>query len=305
MGTTTFGSRTSADEVLAGRDLRGRHMIVTGANTGIGYATARALAAAGASMTLACRNEETGQAAVDRIADRHPGADVRLRPLDLGSLDSVDAFVDAWGDDPLDVIIANAGLVAPDYAETADGIERTVGVCHVGHAALVLGLLPRLLESDDARVVMVASGSHQSPPTLDWDRFPMTRERYKMMVAYGQAKLCNVLFANELQRRHGDDGIMAASLHPGALVTTDIGRGSVLTRVGMALASPFTKSPDQGAATSVVAAVAPNREALAGQYLSDCAVAEASPEARDPAVAARLWDWTDEVLRTHRSGAAR
>jgi len=143
----------------------------------------------------------------------------------------------------------------------------------------------------------VASESHRSPKTLDWDRFPLPSERYKQMVAYGQAKLCNVLFASGIHRRYSESGLMACSLHPGALVTTDIGRGSWPMRLGMLLVSPFTKSPTQGAATSVFAAVHCDHDALGGQYLSHCAVATVSDEACDPAVAERLWEWTDAVLQ--------
>ena len=295
----TFGSRSTTAEVLSGVDLHGKTMIVTGANTGIGFETARALAAAGAEVVLGCRSQEKGNAAVARIMARHPDAIVRSLALDLGSMSSIKRFCDELPLDTIDVLVCNAGLVPSGYQETEEGIEQCVGVCHFGHFALCKLLLNRLLKSDDPRVVMVSSESHRSPKTLDFDKFPLGRGNFSALTAYGQAKLCNVLFANELQRRYGDQGLSACSLHPGALITTDIGRNSGFFTVLMKLASPFTKNPDQGASTTVYCAARASATEIRGQYFSHCRLAEATTEANDPGVAKHLSEISEAFCQKH------
>ncbi len=288
-----FGSSTRADEVVQDMDLSGQVVLVTGANTGIGYETARTLAAAGARVVLACRSAARGEEAVARIRAAHPSADVRAAVLDLASFESIQAFVDAFEEASLDVLVANAGVLNASYRESDGGIEHTVGVCHLGHFLLVRGLLPKLLAEGGGRVVMVGSDAHRSPKTLDFESFPLQKDGYSQMTSYGQAKLCNTLFANELQRRYGGEGLTACSLHPGSMVTTEIGRDSLLVRFAMWLVSPFTKTPEQGAATSVVCAVHPDPTAIAGRYLSDCQPARTSGEAGNEDVAKRLWELTE------------
>jgi WW domain-containing oxidoreductase len=297
--TIRFNGRTSADQVLAGHDLSARTVLVTGANGGIGFETARALAAAGARVLLGCRNRTTGEDAVARIRAHHPQARADFLALDLGSLASVRTACASLAGTALDTIICNAGLIAPSYAQTAEGFEKTVGVCHVGHFALVQGLLPQLLANAASRVVMVASESHRSPATLDFDNFPSREKGYFAMRSYGQAKLCNVLMANELQRRYAAQGLMACSLHPGTMVTTNIGSESALVRFAMKLVSPFTKDCNQGAATSVWAVVHEPAAELGAQYLRDCRIDRATPEGRDAQVAAKLWDLSERWLAEH------
>ena len=284
-----FDHKTTADEVLEGVDLAGKLMIVTGANTGIGFEAARALCSAGARVIFACRNEETGRAAVQRAMDQHPGVKAEFRQLDLGSLESVRSFAKEFEEEAVDVLICNAGLINKDYQTAENGLEQTVSVCHIGHFLLTQMLLPSLRRSGGGRVVMVASESHRQPKTLDFEKFPLSAENFSVLESYGQSKLCNVLFANELHRRYFDEGLSACSLHPGNLVTTDIGRGSLLMRLGMLLASPFTKSANQGAATTVLCAVHPDREAISGEYYSHCQPKRPSRESQDPGVAAKLW----------------
>lgn len=294
--TRTLNGRTTADEAVAGRDLSGRRMIVTGANTGIGFETARALAAAGAKVILACRDGAKASDAVARIRAAHADADAEAATLDLASFRSILAFADALDDAPVDVLIANAGLATTDFSTTEEGIEGTVGVCHFGHFLLTRLLISRLLTAQDPRVVMVSSESHRAPRRLDFDRFPMTEGNFRGLVAYGQAKLCNILFARALQARYGARGLMACSLHPGMLVTTDIGRGNAFFGLLMRLVSPFTKSCSQGAATSVWAAVHEPASELAGAYLRDCGISESTAESRDSATAQLLWERSDEMV---------
>ena len=288
-----FDSSSTADDVVRGQDLSGRCMIVTGASSGIGFETARALASAGARVVLACRDPGKGRDAARRIAARHPRAHVEPGMLDLASLASVRAFTDALDASRIDALVCNAGVLDASYRTTEDGFEHTVGICHLGHFLLTLRLLPRLLATR-GRVVMVSSESHRTPSRLDFEQLPLPRTRYSMVVAYGQAKLCNLLFANELQRRYGERGLTACSVHPGVLVTTQIGRDSLFARLAIQLVSPFTKNASQGAATSVFCAVHPDPSALAGRYFSNCRPKPCSREASDPAVAARLWQVSEK-----------
>jgi NAD(P)-dependent dehydrogenase (short-subunit alcohol dehydrogenase family) len=284
-----FGSRTSAYDVVAGHDLSGCTIVVTGANSGIGEWTARALASAGARVIFACRQRASGEAAVERARAAHPGCKVEFAQLDLASFASIRNFADQLDAERIDTLICNAGLYTFTWAETEEGFERMVGVCHIGHFLLARWLMPRLLASPAPRVVMVSSESHQSPPKLRFERLPLTRENFRPMVAYGQAKLCNVLMAKALQSRYGRRGLVACALHPGSFVTTGIGRNFTVLDVLIKLISPFTKSPAQGAATSVYATVHEPASALAGQFLEDCRVATCSAEANDATVAERLW----------------
>jgi WW domain-containing oxidoreductase len=294
-----FGAKTTADEVLAGKDLQDQTIIVTGANTGIGYETARALAAAGAKVIFACRNSNTGEAAVARVQKQHPNSRVQFLRLDLASVASIREFCDSVQTEKIDVLICNAGLAPTRFQETEERVESTVGICHFGHFLLTKILLPRLLARGSSRVVMVSSESHRMPKTLEFERLPLNQANFKFMVAYGQAKLCNVLFANELQRRYGNQGMTACSLHPGTLVTTEIGRDSKLMTVLMNLISPFTKTPNQGAATTVYCATHEPAADLQGQYFSHCQNVRSPRDANDPATAKRLWDlseqWCEQV----------
>lgn len=294
-----FGNRTTAEEVVAGRNLGGRTIIVTGANTGIGEAAAQALAGAGARVILACRDATTGQAAVARTRARYPSAQVDCVPLDLGSFASIRRFAETMRDVPVDTLVCNAGLSLVKFADTEEGFERTVGVSHVGHVLLTRLLMPQLLAAaakGGARVVMVSSHSHRMPARLDFNRFPMTPRNFNGLIAYGQAKLCNLLFARSLQRRYGDRGLMACALHPGTLIATEIGRHSGFVNALIQLIRPFTKSRSQGAATTVWAATHEPAAALGGHYLSDCQVVDSSAEAKDVAVADRVWALTDEWI---------
>lgn len=284
----------SAFDIVAGRDLSGRTIIVTGANTGIGEPTARALASAGARVIYACRQRTTGEAAAARARREFPSCQVAFAELDLASLASVQRFAQNLDADRVDALVCNAGLSRLDYAETEDGFEQTVGVCHIGHFMLARLLMPRLLAAPEPRVVMVSSTSHTMPPKLDLANFPMRRDAYKGMTAYGQAKLANILMARSLHRRYGDRGLVACALHPGTLITTDIGRHAAVIGLLMKLVSPFTKTPAQGAATTVWAVVHEPAAELAGQYLKECRVDHASAEARDPAVADRVWTLSEE-----------
>ncbi len=290
----SFNRRTSADEVLAGKDLTGKTMIVTGANTGIGFEAARSLAMKGAHVIMACRNTEKGEVAASVIRQRYKDAQISVGTLDLTSFDSIKAFATTLDVNKVDTLICNAGVIHNDYRETAEGFEMTVGVCHIGHFLLTSLLLPKLQaavqKNDAARVVMVSSESHRQPAKLNFDKLPLSQGSYAFMTAYGQAKLCNVLFANELNRRYASEGITACSLHPGTMITTGIARNTVLGTIAMKLLSPFTKNPNQGAATTVYCAAYAEVGDIGGVYFSDCAPKKMTKEAENPDVAGRLWE---------------
>lgn len=288
-----WGATATADDVLAGRDLHGTNVLVTGCNTGIGFETARALAAHGARVVLACRDIAKAETTASAILAQHPQATLTPMALDLASFASIRSATSGLALDALHVLICNAGLFASRYAETADGIERTVGVCHFGHFLLTKLLLDRLRNAGPARVVMLSSESHRHPSQLLLSKFPLPARGFNPLVAYGQAKLCNVLFANELTRRYRHEGIFGNSLHPGALISTSIARDSLVSQVLFRAARPFTKSIAQGAATSVYCATAPELERVGGRYYKDCAEASMSAGAADVRVAEQLWELSE------------
>jgi NAD(P)-dependent dehydrogenase (short-subunit alcohol dehydrogenase family) len=200
-------------------DQSGRVAVVTGANSGIGYVTARELARKGARVVLACRSETRGEAAVDRLRAELPDARVELGRLDLGDLASVREFAAGFPYERLDVLVDNAGVMALPYGTTADGFETQFGVNHLGHFALTGLLLPALLAAPGARVVVVSSGMH-ALANIDMNDLNSER-RYRRWIAYARSKTANLLFTHELARRaaaHGTDLVVAAA-HPGYAAT--------------------------------------------------------------------------------------
>ena len=299
-----LGSRSSTSDVLQDKNLTGRTIVITGSNCGIGFEAAQALASAGAKVIFACRNIEKGEDALNRCKALHPQSNLAFFPLDLASADSIKQFCNDIKDETIDTLICNAGLMPTDYQETKEGLEMTVGVCHFGHFLLSTLLLPQLLKAKTAsgkaaRIVMLSSESHRMPATLNFNKFPLKKtDRYSSLTAYGQAKLCNALFANELQRRYQDKGLTACSLHPGSLITTSFGRDSGVLSLLFKLVSPLTKSPNQGAATTVYCASHENTEQLAGKYFSHCKPVRSSKEANNPVAAKKLWDVSEEWVKT-------
>jgi NAD(P)-dependent dehydrogenase (short-subunit alcohol dehydrogenase family) len=297
-----FNGRTTAEQASAGADLEGQHAIVTGANTGIGWETARVLALRGARVTLACRDLEKGEAARARILERHetiPDSSLELRGLDLASLASVRSFADSVLTDgaPIHLLVNNAGVMLNDYRQTSDGFEIHVGINHLGHFLLTTLLAQRLLESAPARVVVVSSDAlHFSSLTPDLEDPMGERSRTSGMRAYANSKLMNVLFANELNHRLHAEGVVANSLHPG-IVATELGRDQrwYMKAIGL-LMLPAVKSPERGAATSVYLATSPEFEKQGGGYFSNCAPAKRNPKlSGDRAAETRLWQWSEQA----------
>jgi NAD(P)-dependent dehydrogenase (short-subunit alcohol dehydrogenase family) len=302
---TTFGFESTAADVIAGIDLSGRRAIVTGGASGIGIETARALAGAGAQVTLAVRDPARGDAVAADI-----DGDVRVGRLDLADLGSVAAFAAAW-DDPLDILINNAGVMAlPDLERGTAGWEQQLATNHLGHFALAVALYDALAAAGAARVVSLSSRGHLRAP-VDFDDLGFERRPYDPWIAYGQSKTANVLFAVEAQRRWAADGVTADAVHPGAIADTNLSRHMDAAQLEAARTSgQYTfKTREQGAATSVLVATDPALAGHGGRYFEDCHEAEvvAAPDggethgvaayALDPAAAERLWEVSLAAIR--------
>jgi NAD(P)-dependent dehydrogenase (short-subunit alcohol dehydrogenase family) len=297
---------TTTDEVLEGVDLRGKIAIVTGASTGLGLETARALASVGAHVVLAGRDEARIAAAADTIRERVPDAQLEQGALDLTSLDRVRAFADwyASGHDRLHLLINNAGVMYTPFERTTEGFEMQFGTNHVGHFLLTCLLVPQLLADPPSRVVNLSSGGHMGSDIV-WDDVNFERRDYDKFSAYGQSKTANILFSVELDRRLGDRGVHAYAVHPG-MIATELGRymtkddfQALMDRAKSSPSGgmPAYKTVEQGAATSVWAATAPELDDQGGTYLADAEVTDQhAPWARDPESAKRLWTLSEEMV---------
>ncbi|MDT0483650.1 MULTISPECIES: oxidoreductase [Streptomyces] len=288
-------------------DQSGRVAVVTGANSGIGYVTARELARRGARVLLACRSEARGAGAGERLVAEVPGAAVQFARLDLGDLSSVREFAAAYPYDRLDLLINNAGVMALPYGTTADGFETQFGTNHLGHFALTGLLLPTLLETPAARVVTVSSTAH-ALANIDIDDLNSER-RYRRWVAYARSKTANLLFVHELARRlaaHGSD-VVAAAAHPGYAATNLQTAGPKMAgrraaerfmRVGNRF---FAQSADAGALPTLYAATAPDvpPDSFTGPSLAGWRGSPApswrAPWTRDDRAASLLWAASEEL----------
>ncbi len=270
-------------------DLRGRHVVITGANSGIGRRAAEALAEVGASLTLAVRDIGKGEAAASAM-----NGDVRVRELDLADLQSVRSFAERTTE-PIDIIIANAGVMAIPMRRTTDGFEMQVGTNHLGHFALVNLLLPRVRE----RIVVVSSEAHRQG-RIDLDDFNWEQRPYKRWAAYAQSKLANLLFVHELQRRLRESGspVKAIAVHPG-YAATNLQRhtGSAVLATVMTIANQFVAQNDRmGALPTLYGAT---MDVPGGSYIGHerwphlrgyPALGRPAKRARDADVARRLWE---------------
>lgn len=276
---------------------------MTGANTGIGYEAALVLAGKGARVLLACRAEERGVAARDRIQAQHPEADVSFVPLDLGSLESVaKAAGQVSGEARLDLLINNAGIMIPPRRETADGFESQFGVNHLGHFALTGHLLAKLREQPESRVVTVSSSAHVAGK-IDFDDIHATRN-YNRQARYGMSKLANLLFTNELARRLEAESAnpRAVACHPGVSETELSREFPKWMDFVKPVFSLFSHDPPEAALPTLRAATDPAVEA--GEYYGPGGLfglagppvrAKSNAASRDRKVAKRLWDLSIEL----------
>lgn len=298
---------------LLQRDLTGRRVIVTGANSGIGFVTAKQLAKQGASVTLACRNETEGEARAGEIRAEVPQADLEVRRLDLGDLSSVRTFAERYlaEHDALHLLINNAGVMNTPFKKTADGFESQIGVNHLGHFLLTELLLDLLKKSAPSRVVIVSSCYHDKAMgregTIELDDLHFDKREYDGWESYAQSKLANVLHAKELAKRLDGTGVTAVSLHPG-WVRTRLIRNSMPTFIQDFVLRPFFNmmgmvEPWEGAQTTLYAALADDVVEHPGAYYSQTGtyrdksknkggwpLESPNPNAHDDATAEQLYE---------------
>jgi NAD(P)-dependent dehydrogenase (short-subunit alcohol dehydrogenase family) len=287
---------------------QGRVAVVTGANSGLGYVTALELARKGATVVMGCRDTTRGEQAVRRLREEVPDADVELRTLDLASLANIEEFAAAVSASypALDLLVNNAGVMAIPRRETADGFEMQLGTNHLGHFALTGWLLPRLIDRSGARVVTVSSNAHKIGRISFGDL--QRKQHYSRWFTYGQAKLANLLFAYELQRRLCaiDAPLISVAAHPGTSSTNLVNPGSEGNRIKQAVMNVgvhvIGQGPERGALPQLYAATAP--DVHGGDYFGPNGIAEntgypkrvgSTSASRDPDVAARLWRVSEEL----------
>jgi NAD(P)-dependent dehydrogenase (short-subunit alcohol dehydrogenase family) len=318
---SAFGRDTTTDEVLDGLDLSGRRFLITGAASGLGRESARALAAHGASVTLLARSSERAKGAVAEVAGMVRGADLEAGVADLGDLGSIRAFADSYLADhgELDVLINNAGVMACPLGHTADGFETQFGTNHLGHFLLTALLFSALQAGEQPRVVTLTSAGH-SRADVDLEDPNFEHTEYTPWVAYGQAKTANALFARELARRAGPSGLLSFAVHPGGIVT-DLGRHlnddlinemvdfarrrSAAAGENGGPADMHFKTVEAGAATQVWAATTSELADHNGAYLANCGLGVLGadpgvngfmPYLLDDAHAGALWELSERLV---------
>jgi NAD(P)-dependent dehydrogenase (short-subunit alcohol dehydrogenase family) len=260
---TPFGPRSTAAEVVKGIDLSGKRAIVTGAASGIGIETARALARTGVEVTLAVRDITAGEKTAADITATTGNGNIHVAALDLTDRASIATFVAAWNE-PLHILVNNAGVMASPEQYTPEGWEMQFATNHLGHFALALGLHAALAAAGAARIVSVSSSGHMLSPVV-FDDIHFAFRRYDPWLAYGQSKTANILFAVGATTRWFKDGITANALMPGAIAT------NLQRYIGSIQTPPERqKTPAQGAATSVLLATSPLLEGIGGRYFMDC-----------------------------------
>jgi NAD(P)-dependent dehydrogenase (short-subunit alcohol dehydrogenase family) len=308
--TSRFEWASTAMEVIEGLDLAGTRAVITGAASGIGVETARALASAGGEVVIAARSV----AAADRVAEDIRATirrgSVRTAQLDLLSRDSIDRFAASFTG-PLHLLIDNAGIMAvPDRQTSPEGHELQFATNHLGHFRLATALLPAMRAASGARVVSVSSRAHLASPVV-FEDIDFKRRSYDPASAYAQSKTANVLFAVAATNRWADDGIVANALHPGAMIDSNLMRYSAPEEIEAARFSGkwLFKTRQQGAATSVFVATSPLLAQIGGRYFENsqqavvddptaCGLdaAGVAPHALDPEAADRLWKWSEQTM---------
>ncbi len=273
--------------------LQNKTAIVTGANSGMGMATVRALSDMGAKVIMLCRSEKRGTEALEKLSSEKY-RDLELILCDLGNYDSIRAFANIVrrGYDHIDILVNNAGFISLDRQETGEGLERQFGINHIGHFLLTMSLLD--LMGEGGRIVNVASGAHKAGK-IHFDDINLTKG-FNVIKAYSQSKLANVLFTRELARRVKDRGITVNCCHPGAVATNigidrDTGFGKTVTR----LLKPFFQTPEQGARTAIFLASDDSVSDVTGEYFYKCRIAKSSKRSKDMELAKKLFEFSEEL----------
>jgi NAD(P)-dependent dehydrogenase (short-subunit alcohol dehydrogenase family) len=288
--------------------MKGKTVLVTGANQGIGKATAIALAQKGAAVVIVARNAAKGRAALAEVglAAKAGGApEPELLIADLSSQSQVRRVAAEFKarHDRLDVLVNNAGVYVPERHVTVDGIEETFALNHLGYFLLTRELLDLLKHSAPSRIVNVSSEAHRGA-TMQWEDLQLSTHRYRGFKAYGQSKLANVLFTYELARRLEGTGVTANALHPGVIGSgfgqTYGGALSVLVKI----ARPFMLTPEEGARTSVHLASSPEVEGVTGKYFSKCKPVRSNAISYDQASQRKLWALSEQLVSVQGARAA-
>jgi len=274
--------------------LQGKTAIVTGANSGMGMATVRALSDMGARVIMLCRSEKRGRKALERLNSEKP-RDLDLILCDLGDYDSVRSFVSKVRESysRIDILVNNAGFISLDRQETKEGLERQFGINHIGHFLLTTSLLD--LMGEGSRIVVVASGAHKTGK-IHFDDINLHRG-FNVIKAYSQSKLANVLFTRELARRVKDKGITVNCCHPGAVATNiGIDRETGFGKTVTGLLKPFFQTPEQGAGTAVFLATDDSVADVSGEYFYKCKIAKSSKRSKDMELAKELFEFSERLI---------
>nr|CAB3265506.1 retinol dehydrogenase 14 [Phallusia mammillata] len=284
--------------------LDGKTVVITGANSGIGFETAKNLAKRGAKIVMACRDTKSAQEGKEKILAETPETIIEIFKLDLGSIASVREFAESFlqKEDRLDILINNAGVMYCPQGKTVDGFETHIGINHIGHFLLTNLLLDLLKKSSPSRIVVVSSVGYKRGE-MKWDDM-MNDKNYQPFPAYFDSKLANTLFAQELSRKLEGTGVTCNALHPG-MVNTNLGRHmreentSAIRRFFRNLIWPllplFFKTPEQGSQASIFCAIAPELQDVTGKYFSsNCAEEELLPKALNRDDAEKLWKMSEE-----------
>ncbi len=272
--------------------MRGKTVVITGASSGIGLETARALAAKGAAVTMVVRSQERGEAAIANIRSGVPDAHIDLVLADLYSLAEVRrAGAELRAKHPvIDVLVNNAGLIHRARELTVDGYEKTFALNHLAAFLLTYELRAQII----GRVVTVSSAGHRYA-RFDWDDLATMRTWKGEIGVYGASKLCNIWFAREASRRFAAASVTSNSLHPGPVATSFGQSGSWLFKYGTRIVRPFLLTASEGARTSVYLASSPEVAGVTGEYFAKCKVTQPSGRARDDASARRLWELSERL----------
>jgi NAD(P)-dependent dehydrogenase (short-subunit alcohol dehydrogenase family) len=306
-----FGWASTTDEVLEGKDLSGTSVFITGANSGLGQETARALAVKGAQVIMAGRDQDKLDEAVAAIRAAVPKAELDMITVDLGSLETIRAATSRARQRfaKIDILINNAGVMATPFTHTADGFEMQFGTNHLGHFALTAELMPLIERGETRRIVNLSSRGHHMGP-VDFDDPNFVHRPYDPWASYGQSKTANILFTVGLEARFAVLGIHAYAVHPGG-IQTNLGRHmtpemmeALIARVTTSDSGFAWKTIPQGAATTCWAATAEELEGSGGVYCEDCHVAEVDDVsskggvrsyALNPSYAEQLWALSEEL----------
>ncbi|CAO1365959.1 unnamed protein product [Diamesa hyperborea] len=295
-----FDASSTANAVLHGKDLCGKVALITGANSGIGLETAKTLALHGCEIIFACRSESSALEAIEAINLERKGSKLTFMKLDLSSLKSVQSFCTEVKKNYqlINYLILNAGVFALPHTLTEDGFETIFQVSHLSHHFMTLELSPLL--THESRVVVLSSESHRfaNLPSngLTREILNPSQSKFWSMMAYNNAKLCNVLFARELAKKWLHRGVCVFAVHPGNMISTNITKNWWFYRFLFAIVRPFTKSMQQGCATTVFTATAEELTGLTGIYLNNCYICEPSKLAQNDAMSEDLWNISQKMI---------